>query len=91
VERVISRDGQGRVLSYYWYEGIDRLPGETLRALVALDRSPFRRSQPARVTRVTTDAGPTAATLAAAEARLAEFAADLAEALRKQDRASTAP
>jgi EpsI family protein len=91
VERVISRDGQGRVLSYYWYEGIDRLPGETLRALVALDRSPFRRSQPARVTRVTTDAGLTAATLAAAEARLAEFAADLAEALRKQDRAATAP
>jgi EpsI family protein len=91
VERVLSRDGQGRVLSYYWYEGTDRLPGETLRALLALDRSPFRRSQPARVTRVTTDAGPTPATLAAADARLVEFAPALAEALREQARASKTP
>jgi EpsI family protein len=91
VERVLSRDGQGRVLSYYWYEGTERLPGETLRALLALDRSPFRRSQPARVTRVTTDAGPTLATLTAADARLVEFAPALAEALREQARVSKTP
>ena len=91
VERVLARSGQGRVLSYYWYEATARLPGETLRALLATDRSPFRRSQPARVTRATTDAGSTPAALAAADARLEEFAASLAEALREEPTTPTSP
>ena len=41
-----------RVLTYHWYEGADGLASETLRALLASDQSPFRRSQPARVIRV---------------------------------------
>ncbi|MEN8133354.1 MAG: exosortase/archaeosortase family protein [Pseudomonadota bacterium] len=53
VATVIDNDAQ-RLLTYYWYEGIDSVGKEILYALLALDQSPFRREKQARVTRLTT-------------------------------------
>jgi exosortase len=49
---MVLRSGSHRVLSYHWTEGALCWPAETLRALLALDRSPFRRRQEIRVVRI---------------------------------------
>ena len=59
MERVVARSQSAQILTYHWYEGTDGLASEILRALLATDQSPFRRSQPARVIRVATALGPT--------------------------------
>jgi exosortase len=51
---VIDDVNAERWLSYHWYEGIESVAKEILYALLALDQSPFRRDEPARVTRLTT-------------------------------------
>jgi len=51
---IVTDNGTQRLLTYHWYEGIDSIATEILYALLALDQSPFRREEPARVTRLTT-------------------------------------
>jgi hypothetical protein len=46
-----SPSGQ-RVLSYHWTQGALSWPVEAVRALLALDRSPFRRSEEIRAVRI---------------------------------------
>ncbi len=82
VERVIARSETSRVLTYHWYEGTGGLASETLRALLALDQSRFRRPQPARMIRVETELGPTPIDREEAEAKLRAFAASLVVAMR---------
>ena len=53
IATVIDNDAQ-RLLTYHWYEGVDSVSKEILYAMLALDQSPFRREEPARVTRLTT-------------------------------------
>ena len=51
---IVSNKGPQRLLIYTWYEGIASIGKEILYALLALDQSPFRREELARVTRVST-------------------------------------
>ncbi|HXV37679.1 MAG TPA: exosortase/archaeosortase family protein [Myxococcota bacterium] len=78
VERVIARSGQRRIITYCWYEGIDGLGLEGLRALLATDQSPLRREQPARAIRIGTRIGAGASGVAEGERVLREFARALA-------------
>jgi len=82
VERIVARSRLAYVLTYYWYEETDGLISEMLRALFALDQSPFRRTQPARVIRVATAVDSNPAARAEDEAKLRAFAASLETALR---------
>jgi EpsI family protein len=77
--RVVAQSASGRILSYHWYEATERLASETVRAVLAMDQSPFRRSQPARVIRVTTELGSDPLD----EAEFRGFASLLASALHK--------
>jgi EpsI family protein len=83
VERVVARSEYEQVLTYHWYEGTDGLASEILRALLASDQSPFRRSQPARVIRVATALGSTPPAGMEDEAKLRAFATLLVSALRE--------
>jgi EpsI family protein len=83
VERVVARSGFAQVLTYHWYEGTDGLASETLRALLASDQSPFRRSQPARVIRVAIALGLTPLARLEDEEKLRAFASSLVTALRE--------
>ncbi len=91
VERVVARSESGRILTYHWYEGIDGVAAETLRAMLGADQSPFRRSRPARVVRVAILLGSTSAAGAQQEARLRGFASAIAEMLRAQPLRPTPP
>jgi hypothetical protein len=51
---IVTDHGTERWLSYYWYEGVESVAREVLYAWLALDQSPFRRDEAARVTRLTT-------------------------------------
>ncbi len=79
--RVLARSGQRRIVTYHWYEGLDSVALEALRALFATDRSPLARSQRPRVIRIGTSAGRGAGGEAEADRRLRAFAAVLAAAL----------
>ena len=81
VERVVARSGQRRILTYHWYEGMDSLVVEVLRALFATDQSPLWRSQRPRVIRIGTSVGVGAPEEAEADRRLMAFAGALAKAL----------
>ena len=59
------------------------MASEILRALLATDQSRFRRSQPARVIRVTATLGSTPLARKEDEAKLRGFVASLVTALRK--------
>jgi EpsI family protein len=83
VERVVARSGPKQILTFHWYEGTDGLASEILRALLASDQSPFRRSQPARVIRVATALGSTPLARTEDETRLRAFASSLVTALRE--------
>jgi EpsI family protein len=83
VERVVARSERKQILTYHWYEGTDGLASETLRALLASDQSPFRRSQPARVIRVATSLGSTPLARTEDETKLRAFASSLVTALRE--------
>jgi EpsI family protein len=83
VERVVARSISGRTLSYHWYEGTDRLARETVRQLLATDQSRFRRTEPARVIRITTELGTDSLDQALVESELHAFATSLAVALRE--------
>jgi EpsI family protein len=81
VERVVARSESTQALTYHWYEGTDGLASEALRALLASDQSPLRRSQPARVIRVATALGSTPLERREGEAMLRAFSSSLATAL----------
>jgi EpsI family protein len=81
VTRVVARSGRRRMLTYHWYEGMDSLAIEVLRALFATDQSPLWRSQRPRVIRIGTSVGVGAIEEAEADQRLRAFAGVLAGAL----------
>jgi EpsI family protein len=83
VERVVARSQSAQILTYHWYEGTDGWASEILRALLAADQSPFRRSRPARVIRVATGLGSTPLAGMEDEERLRAFASSLVAALRE--------
>jgi EpsI family protein len=81
VARVVARSGPQRILTYHWYEEVDSVALEALRALFATDQSPLRRSQPPRVIRIGTQLGVGALEEAEADQKLQAFAEALAKAL----------
>jgi EpsI family protein len=83
VERVVARSDPKKILTFHWYEGTDGLASEILRALLASDQSPFRRSQPARVIRVASALGSTPLARTEDETKLRAFASSLVAALRE--------
>jgi hypothetical protein len=83
VERVVARSESAQILTYHWYEGTEGLASEILRAQLATDQSPFRRSQPARVIRVAIALGSTPLAQEESETKLRAFASALVAALRE--------
>ncbi|MEE2662584.1 MAG: exosortase/archaeosortase family protein [Myxococcota bacterium] len=80
----VMRTGARRVLVHHWYEGSAGLGDELIRALVALDASPWHRESDVLVVRLSTDVvGVTAGALDAARARLSSFQADLEPELER--------
>lgn len=90
-ERVVER-GKQRVLVQHWFVGDRGLAVETLRSLLALDRSPLRRSETLYVARLETPIlGRDAHAFAAAKARLAATYRALGPALRRLEADASAP
>jgi EpsI family protein len=81
VVRVVARSGRRRILTYHWYEGMDSVALEALRALLATDQSPLWRSQRPRVIRIGTPVAVGALEEAEADRKLRAFASALATAL----------
>jgi EpsI family protein len=81
VTRVVARSGPQRILTYHWYEGMDSVALEALRAGLAIDQSPLWRSQRPRVIRISTRVGVGALEEAAADQKLRAFAGALAKVL----------
>jgi exosortase len=81
---VVTDTDIGRLMTWHWYEGSGSATEETLRALLALDQSPFRREADARVLRLTTNVERRSNGRADAEARLRGFLRDLNEALAEK-------
>ena len=81
VERVVARSGSNRILTYHWYEGVDSVALEALRALFATDQSPLWRSQRPRVIRIGTRVGVGALEEDEADRKLQAFAGALARDL----------
>lgn len=82
VVRVVARSGPQRILTYHWYEGMDSVGLEALRALFAIDQSPLGQSPRPRVIRIGTRVGVGALEEAGADRRLQAFAGALAKVLR---------
>lgn len=74
---ILAGDDRTRFLIYYWYQGVASLGKEFLYALLALDQSPFRRSEPALVVRLSTTVEPGPEGLKLADRRLRDFLEDL--------------
>jgi hypothetical protein len=72
VATVLDNNTQ-RLLTYYWYEGVDSVSKELLYAILALDQSPLRRDKQARVTRLTTYVELTPEGRMLADKRLRDF------------------
>ncbi len=82
VEYRLLRSGRTRMLVYHWREGSLGVLGESLRAFLALDRSPVRRDRLGLVVRLSTElAGPGASGQAEAERILGAFSEAIAPAL----------
>ena len=71
---VVARSQSSRMLSYHWYQGIEGLGTEVLRAWLAIDRSFLRRPTGALVIRLSTEVSSTDEGRSRAEARLRELA-----------------
>ncbi len=76
---VVSDYGPNRILTYHWYEGVESTLKEIFYAFFALDQSPFRREQPATVTRVTTNVELEPGGQVEADKRLRRFLRELQE------------
>ena len=85
VARVVARSGPQRILTYHWYEGMDSVALEALRAGLATDQSPLWRSQRPRVIRIGTQVGVGALEEAEADRKLRAFAGALAKVLLAGD------
>ncbi len=85
VATVIDNDAQ-RLLTYYWYEGVDSVGKELLYAMLALDQSPLRREKQAKVTRLTTYVELTPEGRMLADKRLRSFLREM-----KISKATTTP
>lgn len=72
-ERVIVQGWQDRWLVVHWSVGVESLPHEAVRALLALDRSPLRRTEDALVVRIATPIDPGSDGLLRAANRLDDF------------------
>jgi EpsI family protein len=81
VARVVARSGSRRILTYHWYEGMDSVALEALRAGFAIDQSPLWRSQRPRVIRIGTRVGVGSLKEAEADRKLRAFAGALAKVL----------
>jgi EpsI family protein len=81
VERVVARSGSRRILTYHWYEEMDSVALEALRALFATDQSPLWRRQRPRVIRIGTEVGFGALGESDGDRRLRAFAGEFAKAL----------
>jgi len=77
VVSVVAETEIGRLLSWHWYEGTGSAAEEIMRAMLALDQSPFRREAGARVVRLTTYVERTPEGRRQAEQRLRDFLGDL--------------
>ncbi|HXV36667.1 MAG TPA: EpsI family protein [Myxococcota bacterium] len=84
VERVVAHSLTSRVVTYHWYEGIDSFALETLRAMFAIEQSPFRRSVLPRVIRVSAVERAASQARERREADLRTFAVAVAELLRAE-------
>jgi len=74
----LLRSGSRRYLVYHWYEGALGWPVEVLRSLLALDRSPWRRSQEIVAIQLAVPVlGPVSSGRPAAERRLVSFYREL--------------
>jgi len=82
---VATNNLHGHILSYHWYEGVDSVSQEILRALLALDQSPLRRPAGALVIRLSTHvAPPTPQGRARADKRLHDFLHDMRKMHRQK-------
>jgi len=77
---IISDHRSKRLLTYYWYEGVESVVKEIVYAWLALDQSPFRRDGLARVTRLSTFVELTPEGLKQADKRLRAFLKEMKKA-----------
>ena len=87
--RVVRR-GSKRLLVHHWYEGTGSPIGESLREIVGLAGSPFRREAPHLVVRLQTPVGIGAKSRTSANRRLVELAETLEKPLSTLRRPSGA-
>ena len=90
VKRVVARSGTQRILTYHWYEGMESVAMEALRAGFAIDQSPLSRNQIPRVIRIGAAVGAGVHDEAEADRTLQEFAAVLAKFLLAGESQTTA-
>lgn len=84
IRSVVVRTRDGTTLAvHHWYENTKSFGIEILRSMFAIDRSPWRRTEPARVVRLATPAGVTPHDLEAAEERLQKFSKLVRTEMRK--------
>jgi exosortase len=83
VDARVLRRGTRRLLTLHWYAGARGLAGESLRALLGLDASPFRRPYAPVVVRISTPFSGDPLELDAARSRLIDFARALEPGVQK--------
>jgi exosortase len=81
VVEVLAASSAEQILSLSWYSNTLGLAGETLRALLALDQSAWRRPQPGRVVRVSAEVPRDSEGRAQTEAVLEALAVQLLQAV----------
>jgi hypothetical protein len=85
IESIVSLADRGRILTWHWYEGVASISEEVWRAFLAMDQSPFRRSEGALVVRLATFVPPDPNGKYVAEQRLQDFFASLSALPLDQD------
>ncbi len=87
VRSLVIRTKNGTTLAgLHWYQNTKGLWTEVLRSMFALDRSPWRREEPARVIRISTPFDDSIGDLEDAEERLREFSVLIRRELDKLDK-----
>jgi EpsI family protein len=88
---ILTSTEHTRIVAYHWYEGIDSVSQEVLRALLALDQSPLRRPGGALVIRVATHVAPTPQGIELADKRLRDFLHDTRKQRQKKQSRTESP
>jgi hypothetical protein len=83
VDARVLRRGTRRLLTAHWYAGAHGLGSESLRALLGLDASPFRRAYTPVAVRISTPFSGDPLELDAAQVRLIDFAQALEPEVQK--------